>query len=90
MNKTKHTFIPPFHCLNCGYRMDCTTDAYGDGTPKDGDISMCLHCGHLMLFNKDMTVRELTPDERAKITCDPQVVRADIVRAAVVANKPKK
>lgn len=90
MPKHNHTFIPEFRCLKCNYRMDCTTEAFGEGMPKAGDLSMCMMCGYLMVFNEDLTVRELTPEERVRVKSDPNVIRADIVRAGVVANKPKR
>jgi len=90
MPKHNHTFIPEFRCLKCNYRMDCTTEAYGNSVPKAGDISMCMMCGHLMIFKEDLTVRDLTHEENEQAKSDPNVIYADIVRAGVVANKPKR
>jgi len=67
--------------------MTATSEAYGDRTPSAGDASMCLMCGHIMVFNEDLTVREPTAEENAQIRSDPDIIQADIVRAGVVSKK---
>src|SRR5215469_15545406 len=84
------TPIPKVKCLKCGYKMDATTHAYGNRRPHEGDISMCLFCGQLMLFNADLTLRLPTNEENRELRSNPDVIKADIVRASVMANKKLK
>jgi hypothetical protein len=34
-------------------------------TPKAGDLTVCIYCGHLMAFTPEMDVRALNEDEAA-------------------------
>lgn len=46
-------------CLGCGYQTDSTAEIdteHGDHTrrgPRDGDVSLCLSCGAVQLFDGD-------------------------------------
>jgi hypothetical protein len=35
-----------------------------DSRPKEDDITACLYCGNVMAFRKNLTLRELTDEER--------------------------
>lgn len=90
MSNTEEHRIPPFHCPKCGYLMNKSTDAFSSSVkPTEGDVSMCLMCGNLMLFNADLSVREPTEAERRELSVLPQIVEVDIVRASVISNKRK-
>lgn len=84
------TKIPPHSCAKCGYGMDATTSAYGKGRPSEGDVSMCLNCGALAVFNKDLTLRQPTKEEQDSLNLNPSIIKAQITRASVTANKPTK
>lgn len=43
-------------CSNCGYIRDHHTSTTGVVEPKDGDISMCLKCGYLGVFNNNRII----------------------------------
>jgi hypothetical protein len=51
-NKTHRT--PETECPNCGYKLDAVGNFEGDSAPKPGDASMCINCGELLEFDKDM------------------------------------
>jgi hypothetical protein len=56
----------PYACLACGYVFDC---ASGVGVepfpePREGSLSLCIHCGHVAAFNGQGGLRPLTADER--------------------------
>ena len=68
MNNTTIYFIPEEKCSTCGYGMDATGVAEVlDSKPGSGDISLCLNCGHIALFNSDLTRREATEKEMEEI-----------------------
>jgi hypothetical protein len=70
--KTTHT--TPCVCLACGDKLDAATDVEPDGHgPREGDASMCLTCGHMMIFTADLTMREPTAKEAAELNADPRV-----------------
>jgi hypothetical protein len=71
---SKSTRTPESICPSCGKVFDVATDVTSDEGPSPGDISICLHCGHLMAFNDDLTVRELTSDEMHEVAGDPYVL----------------
>lgn len=74
------TRIPPHDCPACGYRsIDRTTSASGDDhQPKGGDVTLCVRCGHALLFNDDLTVRPPTLDEQRDIDSDIDVAWARV------------
>lgn len=61
--------------------------------PKPGDLNVCIRCAHMMLFNDDLTMRELTPIERSTALADPKVAQirlAILLTAALHPVKPQK
>lgn len=77
------TRIPPYDCPSCGRRsLDRTASAAGEYRPKAGDITLCIRCGHALIFNADLTVRQPTAEERREIDADLDValVRVYIAR----------
>jgi Zn ribbon nucleic-acid-binding protein len=84
--------IPEHKCPQCGYLIDTTVEAYGDigNLPNPGDVSMCISCGHAMLFNEDLTVREPTEKEALVINLMPEVMEAQLARSHLVGDKLKK
>lgn len=67
---------PKCFCPKCGYKFDRASKVYGEGTPKPGDITLCLKCGHVMVFGPGMVVREPTSEEQASIAQDERITRA--------------
>ena len=60
-----HADIPTSMCPICGYVMDAATVADGGPpvVPKDGDMSVCLKCGTILIFVDGIHLRLATPDE---------------------------
>lgn len=57
--------MPYCTCPSCGGRLDAATAAVSpdDGpapTPEPGDLTFCIYCAEVLLFNEDMTVRAAT------------------------------
>jgi len=61
----------PVHVCPCGYEQNRTSQADGDATPGEGDFTVCISCGRITVFNKDMTQREPTEEDMAAIKEDP-------------------
>jgi hypothetical protein len=76
---------PECKCLACGYQFDCATAPDDEvARPKDGDISICLKCGHLAAFNDDMTLRPLTDAEMLDVAGDKEILRMQAARSAAM------
>lgn len=60
--------IPVSLCPECGYKMDGTAAAAAEHLmPQAGDVSVCLNCGQLLLFEEAMTMRKPTREEVAEL-----------------------
>lgn len=72
--------VTPQHTCKCGKKMDRASGITGDRGPKSGDISVCLRCGNINIFNEDLTLRDLTMDELLELKSQPE--NWDTVQAA--------
>lgn len=59
--------MDPDACRTCGRPNDRASSLDGSQRPGPGDLSICLSCGELSAFNPDLTLRPLTPEERADV-----------------------
>jgi hypothetical protein len=58
----KTTRLGKDRCLACGREVDAATHMARQ-TPKPGDWTICLKCGHLMAFDDELHLRQLTAAE---------------------------
>lgn len=54
-------------CLSCGVLNDLATDINSDAVPKENDVSICFSCGHIAVFKEDLSLRELTEEEKDEV-----------------------
>ena len=82
--------LPIQLCLNCGRKSECcsTTEQNWQKAPVEGDITICVGCGYVMAFDKDLRFRVLTIAEQAAVFSDPHVQRALAVRERVQSQRP--
>jgi NAD-dependent SIR2 family protein deacetylase len=55
--------LPMSKCPTCGYEFDAAsqpTDLDSTEKPREGDLSLCMKCGEIGVFGKDMIVRPAT------------------------------
>jgi hypothetical protein len=76
-------------CLNCKKVLDSATGLDSDETPSPGDLTVCLTCGHLMVFNEKLKFRELSDEEIVETAGDPRIVKFQNVRARVLERMRK-
>ena len=74
-------------CQNpaCGRRIEgatCVSDP--DAVPGPGTVTLCLYCGHIMVFTENMTLRDPTVAEYMQIAGDPVIAKALRVRRRVM------
>jgi len=84
------TKIDKFQCLNCGHGLDLATSTTAEhAMPTPGDVSVCVYCGHLGVF-EEYGLRDLTSDEIYEIAGDERVLAAQKNRQWVVDEVRKK
>ena len=76
--------IPRHPCPYCGYVMDTTSTLVNDHSPSKGDVTICLKCSGICLFDEKMVMQKPTLAELREIKSNwvgwRQVLR---VRAAL-------
>lgn len=60
--------LKPSMCPSCGYFMDAASPALERKiSPKANDVSMCLSCGAVLVFDQDLSLRSMTEDEKSAL-----------------------
>ena len=58
------TKLDPDYCPKCGLLCDAVSDPEGsDSKPQEGDISICINCAKLLVFDKDLKLQPC-PEEK--------------------------
>jgi hypothetical protein len=52
-------------CPHCGRGADGVTDPFEEEVPKPGDISICVYCRDVAVFQGDLSLRKMTEEEVA-------------------------
>jgi hypothetical protein len=73
-------------CPNCGYVLSASTSLKPDTRPAPGDVAICIECGHIGIFNRDLSIRSADPIERSEILGGPDSLVRKII-AAIEARK---
>lgn len=85
MNLEQPSLTKEDKCLNCGYQLNAATCTDGHSSPEPGDVTVCIECVHIMAFDNDLSLRQLTDDEMIQIAGDSRLIR--LVNAIGKANK---
>ena len=56
----------------CPYCGKFTDSASGPVLPKEGDVSVCIQCYNINIFNADLSIRKPTVEEFAALRSDPE------------------
>jgi hypothetical protein len=86
--------IKPSVCTNCGKALDGAT-AVTEGGPKrarrvmpdPGDVTICLACGHLMIFGDDLILRDPTPAEIVDVAGDRRLLAIQQARGTTMKER---
>ena len=76
--------IPPQVCLSCGEISDATTSLYGEHAPSAGDVTICLLCGHIMIYREGLRLDNPNAEEMHAIAGDPRLLAAQKARGSVM------
>jgi hypothetical protein len=80
--------MPATACLNCGQTLDGSTAVGEDAAPAPGDITICIHCGHLMAFDHNLHFRELSDEEVREMAGDGRLLAVQRARRALERHRP--
>jgi len=78
---------PDTVCLACGTRIDACSSALGDQVPKSGDVTVCIYCGHVMVFRDGLKLDELSADEARRVAGDRKILAVQRARGEVMRRK---
>jgi hypothetical protein len=77
--------VKPAPCLNCGKINDRLGGAIDEhSVPVPGDVTMCIECGHLAIYENPGRLREPTADELLEIMQDPEIQAVQLARRRIV------
>jgi hypothetical protein len=62
------------HCLNCHEPLSGAFAIDADAHPKPGDVSICIKCGHVMIFGRNLGLRNPTKSEIREVAGDRRIV----------------
>jgi hypothetical protein len=79
--------IPQSPCLSCGKPLDGATCVGRDAAPDPGDITICIYCGHIMVFDDNLKLRELSDEEVREVAGDGRVLAVQRARRAAEKDK---
>jgi hypothetical protein len=63
--------FPEVRCPQCDYELTSVSNALGKGAPDRGDVSLCLNCGQLLIFDRDICPRKASAGEVRELMKDP-------------------
>lgn len=65
-------------CSICGYDLDGASQVNGDNMPKPGDVSICISCANIAIFDDDLKLRQPDLDEERELLKNQVIVEAQI------------
>jgi len=67
LKSPKTTRLPKSTCPICQHELDATSTLKDDQTPKENDVTICLHCGMLLKFDKKLLLQKMNDKEIEKL-----------------------
>ncbi len=80
--------MPTSKCTSCGKELDGATCVGEDAKPNAGDFTVCIGCGHIMVFDENSMLREMTSAEVIEIAGDKRVLAVQWARGKIKDNAP--
>lgn len=80
--------LVPSNCLSCGIETDAATSVDEDCSPEPGDVTVCLCCGHIMSYDDDLKLRELTREQQIAVAGDQRILAVQRARARLKLDVP--
>lgn len=67
------TRTPLARCTRCRAEVEAASALNHTRQPRAGDVTICLECGHAMVFAADLTLIDPDPEKLRQIRADPIV-----------------
>jgi RNase P subunit RPR2 len=55
------------YCTNCMKLLNEATSINSNKMPHEGGVTVCVRCGHISVFDKDLNLRPITTSELNEI-----------------------
>lgn len=68
--------VPKSLCPYCDNKLDAAGSLDGEHTPQNGDISLCINCAQILMFDENLQLRKPSIDEEREALSDENVVKA--------------
>jgi len=76
-------------CLECGQPVGFATGYDEVAAPTPGEVAPCVHCGAVMMFDRDLTVRGLTREEMDDVANNRELMTRLMRQASGIHMVPK-
>jgi hypothetical protein len=83
------TRFEPSPCTSCGKILDGGSgvvegeEAEHEMRPMPGAVTVCIACGHIMAFDEQLRLRDLTDAEAIEVAGNPVVLAIQRARGAI-------
>lgn len=67
----KSHVIPETKCPNCGHSFTRQGELVRGRPPTAGDLTICCECLNVLVFERDLSIRQFTPEEI--MACEPDL-----------------
>lgn len=82
--------LPSSNCPRCGYQFDrCTGVLDETHVPKNGDVSLCMRCGTVLIFTADLHQRLANETDLQQLSDDQLALLLRAQRAIHYAHSVK-
>lgn len=85
-------------CTACGQKFDGVSCVHGEEhpggkrifdlneemLPHPGAVTVCIVCGHIMAFDEDLQLRDLTKDEELQVAGNPALMIIQRARSSAI------
>lgn len=76
---------PEIHCPYCNHLFTACSSYGAQGTPSEGDISICINCAELLVFGSNLSLEKLSVVVLAQLAVsDPEVYRSLLAQQDMV------
>lgn len=81
---------PQCNCPSCGCKLDAATNLADERRrPSPGDLSVCINCTSFLVFDDNLILRNLSPEETKQLPVGVQDELWRIRRAAHKTDRSK-
>lgn len=67
-------------CLCCYKKLNGACSVGSNAKPRPGNISICIYCGHIMAYGKELRLRELTDKEMYDVAGMKEIIQIQKAR----------